>query len=87
MAQQNNKPRPVISWRSGCIEASIWRHEFQHNGQTRIRHSTRIEKSYRKKDGSYARTNQYFPYELSRLIVLAQHCHDYIVLSQNKEPE
>ena len=81
MAQQRDKAMPIIQFRCHNIQASVWRNEIVKDGQIKIRLSTRLEKSYRKSDGSYADTNQYFPHELPQAILLLQRCYEYMILS------
>ena len=87
MAQQNEKTKPIKDFKAGNIEASIWRKEVQQDGQTRIRHSTRIQKCYRKDDGSYEITDYFFPEELPRLQLIAQKAFEYIVLTESQDTE
>ena len=87
MIQQNDKTKPIKSFKAGNIEASIWRNEVQQDGQTGIRHSTRIQKRYRKDDGSYESTDYWFPNDLPRLQLLAQKAFEYIVLTESKDAE
>jgi hypothetical protein len=87
MSQQNDKPKPIKDFRAGNIQASIWRNEVQQDGQTRIRHSIRIQKRYRKDDGNYKNTDYWFPDELPRLQLLAQKAFEYIVLTESKDAE
>jgi len=87
MLQQNDKPKPIKDFRAGNIQASIWRNEVQQDGQTRTRHSTRIQKRYRKDDGSYENTDYFFPEELPRVRLLAEKAFEYIVLTESKDTE
>ena len=85
MAEQNDKSKPIKDFRAGNIQASIWRNEVQKDGQTVVRHSVRIQKQFRKDDGSYETTEYYFPDELPKLLVLAQRAYEYIVLTESKD--
>jgi hypothetical protein len=87
MTQQNDKSKPIYSIRAGHVEASVWRNEFQHDGQIKTNHSIRIQKHFRKKDGSYEKTDTYFLDEIHRLITVAQRAYEYAVMTENKDPE
>ena len=78
MAQQRDKAMPIVQFRSGLIEAGIWRNEIATNDQIKIRHSVRLEKQFKTSDGSYKTTNHYFPHELPQVILLLQRCYEYI---------
>jgi hypothetical protein len=85
MAQQKDKP--IKDFRAGSIQASIWCHEAQKDGQRSTRYSVRIQKQFRKEGGGYETTNHFFPEELPRLQLLAQKAYEYIVLTKSKDPE
>jgi hypothetical protein len=85
MAEQNEKPKPIKDFRAGNIQAGIWRNEVQKDGQTFVRYSVRIQKQFRKDDGSYEDTSYFFPDELPKLLLLAQRAYEYIVLTESKD--
>lgn len=85
MSQRNAKP--VKDFRVGNIQAGIWRNEVEKDGQTVVRHSVRIQKQFRKDDGSYENSDYFFPNELPRLALVVQKCYEFIVLSESQEPE
>jgi hypothetical protein len=85
VAQQNGKP--IKDFRAGKIRVSLWCNEFQKDGETRIRHAIRIQKRYRKDDGSYEGTDYYFPEELPELAVAVQRAFEYVVLTESKDTE
>ena len=84
---QQDKSKPVKDYRSGNIQASIWRNEEDKDGQTVVRHSVRIQKQFRKDDGDYQETNYYFRDDIPRLILVAQKAFEYIALNESKEAE
>ena len=85
MSQQNTKP--IKDFRAGNIQAAIWRNEVEKDGQTVVRHSVRIQKRFRKDDGSYENSDYYFPDELARLALVARKSYEFIVLTESKDAE
>ena len=86
MSQQTNS-KPIKDFRAGNIQASIWRNEGQKDGQTVVRFSVRVQKRFRKENGSYENTDYLFPDDLPRLALVTRKAYEYIVLSESKEPE
>lgn len=82
-----DKSKPIKNFRSGNIQASIWRNEVDKDGQTVVRHSVRIQKQFRDDDGDYKETNYYFRDDIPRLILVAQKAFEFISLSESKEAE
>lgn len=85
MSQQNNKP--IKSFRAGKVEASIWKNEIDKDGQRFLRYSIRIQKRFRKDDGSYEDTNYYFPEELPRLLVCVQRAFEYVAVTESQDSD
>ena len=85
MAQQNNKP--IKDFRSGPVQASIWPKEIQRDGQAVVRYSVRVQKQYRKDDGSYENTDYFFPEDLPKLALVANEAFRFISLKESKETE
>jgi len=85
MSQEKSKP--IKDFRSGNIQASIWRNEVDKDGQTVVRHSVRIQKQFRNDEGDYQETNYYFRDDIPRLILVAQKAFEFISLSESKEAE
>jgi hypothetical protein len=85
MDQQNDKRKPEAEFRAGPVSASVWRNEVQRDGQTILRYSTRIQKRFRKDDGSYESTEYYFPEDLPKLILCAQRAFEYTELKERKD--
>ncbi len=86
MSQQNDS-KPIKDFRSGGIQASVWRNEVQKDGQTVVRHSVRIQKQFRKEDGDYENTDYYFRDDLPKLILVAQKAFEYITLKESQDVE
>ena len=84
---QQDKSKPIKNFRSGNIQASIWRNDVDKEGQTVVRHSVRIQKQFRNDDGDYQETNYYFRDDIPRLILVAQKAFEFISLSESKEAE
>jgi hypothetical protein len=87
MAQQNDKTKPIKSFKAGNIEASIWRKEVEKDGQTVVRHSVRIQKQFKNEKGDYENTEYYFRDDLPKLILVAQKAFEFIALTESKNPE
>ena len=86
MSQQNDS-KPIKDFRSGGIQASVWRKEVDKDGQTVVRHSVRIQKQYRKEDGDFASTEYYFLDDLPKLVLVAQKAFEFIALVASKDAE
>lgn len=84
---QQDKSKPIKDFRSGNIQASIWRNEAEKDGQTVVRHSVRIQKQFRNDGGDYQETNYYFRDDIPKLILVAQKAFEFIALSESKEAE
>ena len=84
---QQDKSKPIKDFRSGNIQASIWRNEVDKDGQTVVRHSVRIQKQFRNDEGDYQETNYYFRDDIPKLILVAQKAFEFISLSESKEAE
>jgi hypothetical protein len=85
MSQEKSKP--IKNFRSGNIQASIWRNEVDKEGQTVVHHSVRIQKQFRNDEDNYQETNYYFREDIPRLILVAQKAFEFISLSESKEVE
>ena len=86
MSHQTNS-KPIKDFRAGNIQASIWRNEAQKDGQTVVRYSVRVQKRFRKENGSYENTDYFFPDDLPRLALVTQKAYEYIALNESKEHE
>jgi len=86
MSEQDNS-KPIKDFRAGNIKASVWRNEVDKDGHTVVRHSVRIQKQYRNKDGDYESTEYYFRDDLPRLILVAQKAFEFISLKETKDFE
>ena len=84
---QQEKTKPIKDFKSGNVQASIWRNEVDKDGQTVVRHSVRIQKQFRDDDGDYKETNYYFRDDIPKLILVAQKAFEFISLSESKEAE
>lgn len=84
---EQNQGKPIKNFRSGGIQASVWRNEVEKDDQTQIRHSVRIQKQFRNDNGDYQDTNYYFRDDLPKLILVAQKAFEFISLSESKESE
>jgi hypothetical protein len=87
MSLQNDKSKPIKSFRAGKVEASIWRNEVDKDGQKSLRYSIRIQKRFRKDDGSYESTDYFFPDELPKLAALARRAFEFCVLTESSDQD
>ena len=78
--------KPVKEFRSGRIQASIWKNEVVKDGATVLRHSVRIQKQYRKEDGDYQNTDYYFDNDLPHLALVSQKAFEFLALRE-RTPE
>ena len=83
--QENNKP--IKDFRSGNIQASVWKNQFEKDGQILVRYSVRIQKQFRKDGGDYKETNYYFRDDIPKLILVAQKAYEYLALAESKDAE
>ena len=85
MSQKDSKP--IKDFRCGPVQASAWRNEVHKNGRTVVRHSVRVQKQFRKEDGSYETTDYYFVDELPKLALVANKAYEFIALQEGKDAE
>ena len=86
MTQQNNQP--TKEFRAGAISASVWRNEEpQQDGSVRVRHSVKIQKRYRDKDGAWQDSDYFFPEDLPKLELVVRKAFEYISLKESKDAE
>lgn len=83
MSQQNNKP--VKSFKASNIEASVWKQQVERNGETITRHSVRIQKQFRNKDGDYEKTDYYFRDDLPKLRLVVDKVFEFIALNESPD--
>jgi len=86
MSQQNSS-KPIKDFRSGGIQASVWRNEVQKDGDTVVRNSVKIQKRFKNEKGDYENTDYYFRDDLPRLILVAQKAFEFIALKESKDAE
>lgn len=84
---QQNTAKPFKTIRCGSIRASIWRNKSKKDGHTIVRHSVRIQKRFRKDDGTYENTDCLFPDDLPKLATVAQEAFKFICLKDGKASE
>ena len=86
MNQPNNQP--AKEFRAGAISASVWRNEDpQQNGKSRIRHSVKIQKRFRNKEGDWQNSDYFFPEDLPKVELLVRKAYEFVTLSESKELE
>ena len=90
MTQQNNQP--TKEFRAGAsnasISASVWRNEEpQQDGNVRVRHSVKIQKRYRDKDGTWKDSDYFFPEDLPKVELVIRKCYEFISLKESKDVE
>jgi len=85
--QDREKQKPIKDFRAGNIQASVWKNEMDKSGQTVFRHSVRIQKRYRNKNGDYENTEYYFRDDLPRLILVANKAFEFIALKESNDFE
>ena len=85
MSQENSKP--VKSYKAANIEASVWENFVEQDGETKVRHSVKIQKQFRKSEGNYEKTAYFFRDDLPKLIIVAQKAFEFISLKESKDAE
>jgi hypothetical protein len=84
---EQNKDKPIKDFRSGGIQAGVWRNEVQKDGNTTVRYSVKIQKRFKNKKAEYENTNYYFRDDLPKLILVANKAFEYISLTESKDAE
>jgi len=85
MSQQSSNLLKEIRSNNNLIKASIWENVFEENGQTKRRHSVKIQKQYRDKEGNYNDTNIFYENELPILAELAQGAYRFLSIKESKD--
>jgi hypothetical protein len=85
MAQQDKQP--IKEFRVGSISAAIWRNEKEQDGETIVRHSVKIQKRFRKDDGTWADSDYLFPEDLPKVQLIVAESYKYISLRESKDAE
>jgi len=86
-APQDEKRRPLKSYRQGDVSASVWARDYAVRGETRRFYSITFERSYRDAAGKYRYTRSFSPDDLGSLMSLCQQAGDHIASFQYPEPE
>lgn len=84
---EQNKDKPIKDFRSGGIQASVWRNEVKKESEIVVRYSVRIQKRFKNKEGEYENTNYFFRDDLPKLILVAQKAFEFISLTESKDAE
>ena len=84
---EQNKDKPIKDFRSGNIQASVWRNELKKESEIVVRYSVRIQKRFKNKEGEYENTNYFFQDDLPKLILVAQKAFEFISLTESKDAE
>ena len=79
-----NSNRPVKSYKVASVEASIWPRQVEKNGHTIVRHSVRIQKQFKNKEGKWQSSNYFFPEDLPKLELVTRKAFEYVSLEQFK---
>jgi hypothetical protein len=81
-ASKNRKPDKTF--RTGTIEAAIWREEVVVDKRTVVRFSIRVQKRYRDKGkDEWKNTDYFFADDLSRLALVAQRAFEYVTMNES----
>ena len=76
---------PVKEFRAGTIRAAIWRQKDGKDGSETARHTVKIEKRFRDKDGVWRSTSCLFADDLPRIVLVATKAFEYIKLRSSDE--
>jgi hypothetical protein len=86
MSEHNNQPITKVG--TGTISAAVWANEEQRDGKTRTRFSIKIQKRWRKKDGSWDTAEcHYFPEELPKLRLVIDEVYKFVMLKESTDAE
>ena len=84
----NQNIQPAKEFRAGAISASVWTNEDpQQDGSVRVRHSVKIQKRYRDKDGAWQDSDYFFPEDLPKLELVVRKAFEFISLKESKDAE
>jgi hypothetical protein len=70
--------KPTKEFRVGGIKAAIWEDKEEKDGQVIFRHSIRIQKRFKPKDGEFTDTNYFFPEELPKLRLVIDKTFEFV---------
>ena len=84
MSTDSNAPEK--RFRAGSITAAIWANKTRRNGKTVTRHSVRIQKRFRDKQGQWQVTDTYFPDDLGKLRLVVDKALEYCLLRNGADP-
>jgi hypothetical protein len=79
---QGNNP-PIKTLRAGQVEAAIWSQEKEQDGRTYVQHSTRIQKRYKDKDGTWKSTDYFWPSDLADLELVTRKAIEFTRLRES----
>jgi hypothetical protein len=79
--------KPVKTFRAGGVEASIWENKTQEGDREVTRHSIRIHKQYKDKEGNFAKTDYFFPNQLPLLSLVAAKAYEWVMLRTSDDRE
>ena len=82
--KEEEKKKPIKTFRSGQVKGSIWENEFTLPDKTvRKSHSVTIVRSYKEKDSeNWADTNSYNPDSLADLETVDSECRRFLKLKE-----
>ena len=87
---QNNQTsgqQPVKSIRFGRIEAAIFKHEMDRDGNAVARFNVKIHKRYQDKNGNWQSSNSFFLNELPDVSCAADEAYKHLRLRESEPNE
>ncbi len=85
----SNPQPPIREFRIGTVSCAVWRDEVEQDGRTQVRHSFKLKKRYRDRDGNWQDSQTYFPDDVFKAIIVFQQAYEFAMLQekdQNGEP-
>lgn len=74
--------KPIHEFRSGRVQASIWKNEVEKQNGIQIHYSIRIQKQFKTEDGEYKDTDYFFPDELPDLELVTRKAFEFVRLRE-----
>lgn len=76
--------KPVKTFRSGGVKASVWKNTTEKNGQSIEFYNVSVTRSYKDKDGNWQETNNYTSADLPKLSAVARLAFDHLNVKEDQ---
>jgi hypothetical protein len=83
----SNPQPPIREFRIGTVSCAVWRDEVEQDGRTQVRHSFKLKKRYRDRDGNWQDSQTYFPDDVFKAIIVFQQAYEFAMLHEKENGE